>query len=222
MEGMLVPAPVVLGNVEAIHARHPDLLIRGASLDPIVERQVVVGVVHSAVQPAPHKVDRGSKRQHRHGRADLGLDGEQAEHDGVGGEEAEREHADQRPGRRVQHLADPDRRLDQDVPDGEEGPEPEGGPELLTVDAGRTDGRPLRGKSCKRRRVRRHAQHDRRARGEQERIAGAASAAGLLRRLLGASRKQRARMAAHGRLCEQRTVCPPRRGQRRQARRARQ
>ena len=198
-----VPQPRVLGDVEAVHARLLHLLVRRAALHAVVEREVVRRLVDGAVEPRADVVDeeRDHRRQAR--RAQLRQQRERGEHDDVAGDEARGEQAEHvlgLAGRRVQHLADPDRRLQQRVHHGEEEPERQRRREVVAADAGVADRLPLRRELAERRRVQRVR---RRARAEREEDAEhgvehvAAAVLRFWRCRLGNTRWQR--RAVHGR-----------------------
>lgn len=128
MEGVLVPPARVLLHVEVRHRRLHHLLVRRAALDAVVERQVVLAVVELALEAEADEVDEEPEQRHVDEAAQPLAERERADHRDVAGDEGPRHEVaalelDGWPRRRVQHLADPDRGLEQRVHRREEDPE---------------------------------------------------------------------------------------------------
>ena len=122
-----VPPPRVLLHVKVGHRRLLHLLVGGAALDAVIEREIVLSVVERALEAEAHEVDEEAEQRDVERAAQPLVDRQQPEHRHVAhdegdGHEVTAEELDRGAGRGVEHLSDPDGGLEQWVHGGEEDP----------------------------------------------------------------------------------------------------
>mmetsp|Transcript_5955 Transcript_5955/g.12682 ORF Transcript_5955/g.12682 Transcript_5955/m.12682 type:complete len:281 (-) Transcript_5955:2222-3064(-) len=129
VEFLFVPEPLILLEVEVVHAGLPHLLVGGTSFDDlpfvgIVELQVVVAGPELSVDAPPDVGQEGAEEGHVEGAGYLFGFGEEGQNRHVSQEKGGRDEvSDAGPWAAMEHVADPQDGLQEGVSDGEEDPE---------------------------------------------------------------------------------------------------